>query len=721
MRNTTAVVGAEKAREGRPARRWRDAAQRVAQVLAVCAPVSVAQLALYPGAMGDALGNWAAYWLYLAFGVVLPGTLLLVRTVRWRADWLAWVGLGWAVGHGLELAALLLAKQFAAPAAFLLWVPCAYLIALLAPPRGGAGRGRVTALRAPRRALAALAILCIIGSAGFFASNLPETSVRPPIGSDQWFHINNAHEFRDHRDTQDPRLAGDPFNYHMFSYGPAAAASLVTGMRTLNLLQWYAGSGTVFLVVLLLFNTARVLSGGRIAAGVVAALFLVAPVDIVAVVAPQFAFGTSIMLFGTYGSTSTLGGYLYLTALLLPLLWFYESGERRDVWVIALLAFGGAGAKSMIGPLLLCATLAVVAVAVVAHRRIAVRALLAFAAVLASVVFVTIPLVFGEHSYRTGVQWAYAIFATATPYYPQMITRGWPDGLVRALWLFGFAPLPLLLAALATWRHRRTAGFGIYALFIWAMLLAALVPTLAVDLLGFTQMFFLYYALIALGTLAGCGVAMLLDRIQVRPAVLVNCVGIGAVLFFGSQILSPASATRTAPTLRNQWSEIFWQARADYWWHQPLRGEGDESLRQARFLCSQAGGCPTLFLTTDIRQGLEWARRNTPTDAVFAMNVPGAAAYGGYSERRAFYETASYNAAAEASHYDPVVVAAVTGRRLAIQVSWQAGEPDTLARMRAAGITLLFVDRVNGSQVPPLPGLPPPAYESRDFAVYRLK
>ena len=108
--------------------------RNIAARIVLFAGVLAAIQLLYPALLRDSLVTWTTYWLYLTLGVILPGTLLLMRTTRWHADVLTWLGLGWALGHAVELSSLLIAKALGAPPLFLVWIPAAYLIAATSKP-----------------------------------------------------------------------------------------------------------------------------------------------------------------------------------------------------------------------------------------------------------------------------------------------------------------------------------------------------------------------------------------------------------------------------------------------------------------------------------------------------------------------------------------------------------------------------------------------------------
>jgi len=397
------------------------------------APLAFIQLALYVVGLRDNIGHWAAYWVYILVGVVLPGTALLLSCVRWRADWLTWLGLGWAVGHGCELVALLAARQIGDTRLCVLWVPLALGIAFL---RRRTWHRRFVPLRHPGQVMGAFVFVCLIGAALFFGYNAPTSGVQVYKVSDMWFHISNAHAFRDSSSNPDPRVAGITLNYHMFGYAPSAAASAVTGESIANLLSCYAGLNMVFLTTLLLFNVGRVLSHGRDLVGVLSALLLLLPLDVMALFTRWWSFGTGVFIFATYNSPPTLAGYMALLALLLPVYWQYGQHRWQDGWVVTLLAFFGAGAKGVVGPLLVCAAGAVVVWQLIFGRHLIGRALRLVILMLVPIPLITLPLAFGSRNSVSSLVLRNNSFAAQLPYYNTLIALHWPDGIARGVWIF---------------------------------------------------------------------------------------------------------------------------------------------------------------------------------------------------------------------------------------------------------------------------------------------
>jgi hypothetical protein len=74
-------------------------------------PLAVVEWLVYPLLLHDSTKWWLSYIAYLALGIILPGTLVAQAFVRWRADWLTWIAIGWALGHVFEVRSIQLAKN----------------------------------------------------------------------------------------------------------------------------------------------------------------------------------------------------------------------------------------------------------------------------------------------------------------------------------------------------------------------------------------------------------------------------------------------------------------------------------------------------------------------------------------------------------------------------------------------------------------------------------
>lgn len=670
-------------------------------------PLALIQLYLYPVLVDDSTATWLLYWVYLFFGVILPGMLLIVRYTSWQMDWLAWVGLGWAVGHGLELISLLIARSLNMSGLFIIWIPVAYLMFFVGQADWS---GKVKPLSNNIQICLAFVVLFGIGAFQYYDSNQILLGSLPYAIEDTWFHSENAVEFRDHAVMQDPRLAGEPFNYHNFSYAPAAAASLVTGDWLANLMIRYVGLNSVWLVTLLMFNTSRILFENRIMAAALGTFVFLLPIDFMSQLSARLDSGGAITAYGLYRSNSTLGGYIFLVGLALPLLWFYYAPRRRDSWIIVLMAFVGSGTKVMLGPLLLCAGLGMIGWGMIFRwRRKSTTdpdtyslktSFAALGLLLVPVLVVSVGLIFGQGSYSEAIKWVYSSFGSHTPIYPTLLaTAPSADIVIRTLWIFTFAPVILLGATLTTFFGRKNRILSTYAALVWTIFAASLVPTMTIELVGFSQLFFIYYGLCILSTLAGYGLIVLFKSVVYSPIVRIRVVGGLLICLMIAQIFWPSPPIAlVGASFGSIWPS-----------------EKASSLQTSLELRSYVG--KYFVLTDEMRDALSWARHHLSKDDVFVVNNVGPALYAVYSEHRAFNETTSYT---PANLTDKALLITRYGWRNQLIEDWIAGKPDVLIRMKQAGITYIFVDRLNGPVMPNLPSLPPPAYENRDFIIYPI-
>lgn len=678
---------------------------RVSLLVALMAIIQLAYVLLGLGSWS----HWGSYWLYVAFGVIVPGSLLLLATTNWQADWLTWLGLGWTVGHGMELVLIQVAKAQEAPQVFLIWIPVAYMLGFV---RRSHLKNRFRPMQQTARVLVALCLLFVIGFLCYFALNLPELSQSPPYVSDVWFHINNAHEFRDHAVIQDPRIAGEPFNYHMFGYAPAAAASLVTDIPVVNLLTSFGGSGAVFLFALLLFNMGRMLSSGSILAGLVGALLVIFPLDVLALLSPTLNVGSFLMFYGVYVSTTTLAGYIYLSALLISVLWFLRKPDWFGTGIILLFAYAGAGSKSMFGPLIVCGAVGLVGWHVLSNRMRLRFSLPLLGLVLLPAAWLTINLVFGENSYSESIRWIYADFASNTAFFETFLSLGWPPFLLRTIWVVLFGFLFILGAIVSTsiaWRSKSARDFLV---FVWLLYLASMVAAMFTSLKGASQLFFIYYGLATLAPLAGHGLVRIAHRLLARKRRSI-AIALAILMINGSLILFPASSRLSPAWLVEAGAGVWWRA---YNWA-PDIFSGLEKVDN--LLVGDLGPyAKKLDLTDELADGLAWGRENLSTEAVFVVNVRDAAAYAGYSERRAFFETSLFSVAHHNAS-DSLAPDETFSDRMSLVDAWMNGDVDSIERMRLVGVTHIFVDLVNGDANVALPDWDP-IFQNGDLLCYAI-
>ncbi len=672
------------------------------------------QFLLHPILAGASVWTWAVYWIYTTLGVLVPGTLLALRTLSWRADMLSWLGIGFVLGHCFELVALLLGRFFDDGRLGLLWIPIAYAISILpsSKVRTGSHRwsGTIDAIPHLRQCILALALLVSLGAGTYFALSLPEISTEPPHFSDAWFHLSNAREFRDHSPMQDPRLAGEEFNYHVYGYAASAAVSLATGEGIAPLLLRYSGMTCVFLVILNLFNFGRTSRGGGVVAGAISAFLIIFPIELGLLVAPGFYFAATLPLFGIYLSTTTLAGHVFLVPLLLMLREFYAGMPWRNAWVLALLAFAGAGSKVMFGPVVLCGALGAAGWGLVVSRRLDARRLGAVAFLAIGILPPLLSLMIGEASYSQTIKWAFGSFSGYLDYFKILVEWGVPDAIARLLWLPGFCAPVLLGAAFASVRGRDRGGAEAYWSFAWMSLLAALVPAFSINLLGWSQLFFLYYALTILATLAGVGWVRFARSRFAGPAL--------ATVFACWLLIQMTFGFGGRLVLVGEEASTIWE-RVDSWPEVIVNPAFPRPEARVEPECDRPG-CRKLFLTPNVRDALEWARINLPTDAVFVANSRGPGAYGALSEKRAFFETIYYGVKFHVEMQEEAEDPFFEARQTTLDAWWQ-GRPGFVAELKRAGVTHLFVDRINGGAVPYRhPDLGNPVYSNPDFLIFDL-
>lgn len=665
-------------------------------------PLAAVEWIAYPLVLHDSSKWWLSYIAYLALGVILPGTLLTQAFVRWRADWLTWIGIGWAVGHALEVISILATKTVGLPRLFLIWIPIAYLLVW----RKKQWEGHVTAVNHPVQCAILLGIVTALASTTFVVLNIEELSPQPSYQSDVWFHINEAHEFRDHLDTSDPRIAGRPYAYHTLEYGPSVGANLAVQVPLANLVTRYSGLGSVWLLVFLLFNSGRQLRSHI--AGFLAATMIVAPLDVFSLISSKLSFGSSIILFGVDLSTSTLVGFGALAGIFLPLRWYFRDGRVRDLWVIALLAYMAAGSKSVPGPLLLVAAAAVVAVPILQRHRPSTRPVLLASVFAVIFCITTLPIVL-RATIADSATLTFASTARFNPYVQHLDQL--PDWLRLAIYPIGLCLLLWVGVGFGTWRLAK-GGDRQFCWFASTALAVGTVIAQAISLPGHSELFFLYMAMVLVAPVAGlglCHLGRLLWRGRRRVTPLAALATISAVVALHVSVGGPMSAplydgSIWARALRNR---IDQEIQA---YHDPALPSKPTSYHDVSLL---------LRLTPGVLRGLNWLRTSAGSPAtVIATNVPGAAMYAALCECREYFQTNEYAPEFIQAARTHTVDTSFADREARLR-SWMSGDPGSVEALRRLGISYLIVDHVNGL---PINGrdMPPASFSDADIAIYKL-
>jgi hypothetical protein len=670
---------------------------------AVIVPLAAVEWIAYPLLLHDSSTWWASYVAYLAVGVIVPGTLVAQAFVHWRTDWLTWIGIGWALGHVLEVVFVQVAKTTGMPRLFVLWIPLAYLLVW----RKRRWQGEVMELVHPLRCAMLVAIVIAFASTTFVAFNLVELSPQPSYQSDIWFHINEAHEFRDHLDTADPRIAGQPYAYHTLEYGPAVGANLAVDVPLANLIARYSGLSMVWLLVLLLFNSGRNIRGP--AAAFLAAALIVAPLDVFSLISNKLSFGSSIIFSSVDLSTSTLVGFWALAALFLPLRWFFAGGRVRDLWVLALLAYMAAGSKSVPGPLLLAAAGAAI-IGTLLQRRRPTRRAMVLVGLFALIVCVTALPILLRATVADSASLTFASAARNAPYASQL-TR------IPARLRLGFYPIGLAFllwfgAAFGAWRLTRKGEWELMWFVAGALGFGALVVE-ATSIPGESELFFLFMAMVLIAPVAALGLCQL-GALMWRGRHRITPITIAVIAFAAVGIHLKVGGAPSPPLYDgSRYAQgVFAHITVGV-------GSYKNTEPPSEPVMSWIDGDQRLLVTPPLTSGLSWLRSAADASTVIATNVPGAALYAGACECREYFQTEQYASQYIAAQLTPGATVTAYDARKRLLEAWIYGEPGSVAALRKAGVTVLIVDHVNGFPVSP-DDLPRPAFSNAAISIYRI-
>jgi len=669
---------------------------------AVIVPLAVVEWLVYAFLLHDSSVWWLSYIAYLSLGVIVPGTLVAQTFLQWRADWLTWIGLGWALGHVFEVVAIQLAKTVGVPRLFLIWIPVAYLLAW----RKTRWHGEVTAVSHPTRVAILLALPLVFASTTFITLNLVEMSPQPTYQSDVWFHITEAAEFRDHLDTADPRIAGLSYAYHTLEYGPAVGANLAVQVPLANLITQFTGLSMVWLLVLLLFNSARTIRGPT--AGFLAAVLIVAPLDVFSLISNKLSFGSSIIYSGLDLSTSTLAGFWALAALFLPLRWALTGGRARDLWAVALLAYVAAGSKSVPGPLLLVGIGTVIAINLLRFRRLRPRPMRLLAVFVAVFCVTALPVIL-RPTVADSTTITFAAVARLNPFSNELL--GVPAWLRLGFYPIGFCFALWVGLGFGIWKLARSGDADLCWLLAAALVFASVVVE-ATSIPGASELFFLYMAMVLAAPVAGVGLyelGQLLWRQRRRgtplAAAIILIVAIGLNLHVGG-----------APSLPFD-DGSSWASKVFVHINEGIDAYRTQEPPSAPTLSWSDGG-RVLRVTPEIVAGLTWLSGVAVPSTVIVSNVPGAALYGALCECREYYQTEDYAPAYIAAKQAGRTIEAFPARARLIE-AWIDGSAGSIDALRRAGVTYLVVDRLNGFAVPPQ-GMPKPAFVNSEIAIYPI-
>ncbi|MBI5365302.1 MAG: hypothetical protein HZA53_19145 [Planctomycetes bacterium] len=545
------------------------------------------------------LGLWA---LVLAVFVVLPGWALARAFARDRGDVLFELGLAATLGCAL-LAVVFLPMQALGVGFAVVVLPAAAFTSVFLSR--GRARAAERAAALDLRVLLCLALLaaCVALRTPLFAN----VNLAAPVDQDLWFHAGNAAALARGFPLEDPRIAGEPLAYHVFSYVPLAVARLVARLPTETLLMRVAASTLPLFLLLQTFNAGRAI--GRSAwAGVFAAAFVVLHEDVgfrLRPVAPEF-FGAleahAYLRLGIFHSPTTCLGLAALVTLALFLHRWFEHGARVDLVFAGSVGVLASGAKGSVMPIVLVA-LAGVSVWSAVRRERATRPAAALLVLGLASAPMTLWLAGSATNYARSM-FGVELFSTARDVgFVQRFAAasGALDPLRFALavpaWLALFMGLAGWIAIAALWIRRRKLGASERWLAACAACGLAAACVLAAP--GESHLFFAYDALLAFALLAGAALAN--GTLPRTPRLVLLLLGAPPLLFaFGYGAFRALSDDA-----------------------QPMANDAQEER--------------------DLRAGLVWIREHAPGDVVVVAKRRGTLV-SVLAERSAFYETEAFSA-----------------------------------------------------------------------------
>lgn len=730
------------------------------------------------GAAGAVAAGVVALW--LAFGVsaeqvvrylgyevafvVLPGVVALRAIAPGIRGALTTLAVGLGLGYALELAAFALTGVLDVRGAFPLH-PLA-VVAVAGPVAWRRRRGRAGRERLPRAAawvVAAAVVLAAVYIAGGYFTMSPEPGGAEPLAyyPDFAFHLSLAAEAKHHWPLEDPSVAGRDLRYHTFVHMHMAAASDVAGIELTPILFRLLPLTLVVVTAIQMAALGRRFAG---AAGAAIAVVLALCAGELDLDPERFAPFAGNLLRGLFLSPSMLFGLVFLLpAALLAVDRLRGGGGRGELVVLTLVLAAAAGAKAALLPLLL-ASLALLGVWIaIAERRLD-RVVTLLFGITAGVFLATYALLYsggGEGGLEPGLLAMFDATVIAET------LRRPSDGAGGAvLWLFA-APvtlvllcLPLVGAGWAVVRHGRRMGAA--RAFLVALFVTGLAFALVLRHPAGAQLYFLYYGYLAVLPLAAEGFVMIWRSVAAhlgRPArdlaaaaAAVLAVGLAAselvraldlrtstayALMYGALALSIALAAaglrQRARPLSGQWIAgvvagllvIATALDAPIDWVREPAGR----LADGRSVYT-ADARPGLHaLDRSLLEGLRWIRANTDEDAVLAVNNHWADTarthplfdyYSAFAERRVYLQSWLYSQASLEMGYARVKRGALPfPERLALN-DGAFRHPALIPRLRAAGVTHMVVDRLNGRAAPATAALGEAAYANGSIAVYEL-
>src|SRR5690349_2297390 len=305
----------------------------------------------------------ARYLAYVAWGLVLPGTLVyrsLRRTPHTLVEDLA---MGATLGLVLEIGAWAAFSTVGGQRLLWLW-PVLVVVPFLAVP-GLRRHWRVSGYRpTPVGWSYAVAGMVVFLVGYVYVSYLRRTQPIPTGDTGAWYHIDLMYmlsmvgEAKHHFPVYNPQVASEPLNYHWFAYAHMASASLISGVDT-PMVFFRLASPVFCVLAVLTLAVAGWRVSGKPWVGAFAAMLTFVVGEFTLSDLSWGPFG-GVTAYIVWSSQSMVYSWAITFALMLVVVDLLRAGPPdtpplgRGAWVLLILLLVGAGgSKSTIIPVLL--------------------------------------------------------------------------------------------------------------------------------------------------------------------------------------------------------------------------------------------------------------------------------------------------------------------------------------------------------------------------------
>lgn len=443
----------------------------------------VAQSSLFGAAPFETASFWFAALIY---GFV-PGLLIFMWLQPEENNWLLLLGMGWVCGMLAQIIVLLLLSVLGVQSWFVAYPVLLPLLAVAVHLK----RSKPNSLIGPPL-LHVFALLLLIGLATaaslYFSPQVLFQEARF-VHHDIPFHAGNIADIMHTWPLSDPRVAGEPQNYHFLYYFVPISIALPTDLPLMNILMQHLPGLGATLLGLQLFNVGWVVSK-RAYGGLIVALMILFHSDVGWAITRVFNLESPLQTGSTlaesgYGSFATLFGSIFFATLLL-FAWHWLTKETTDAGraaLIVVLAAVSAGTKSSLLPAVLAGLLALIGWRFVTQGRLPSRAISLLLLILPISILVTLAVVLGEGGFTSYIAVKPGAAMVRTPFF-QTLTNGdtvsfWQSVALLPVWLVGYLGLGLVGAVVySTMYWRRLSDL---ALWTWFALLAGVVVALSFD------------------------------------------------------------------------------------------------------------------------------------------------------------------------------------------------------------------------------------------------